>query len=113
MSKQGNSGEAKALLHFLKEGYEVYPSYGSGCSCDIIILKDNQLQRVSAKSTSRMMSKSSWEVSLRQTRYKKMVGFDKNSCDLVTVYIEPEDRLLVFKAEDIKSTRCLIIKALK
>jgi len=49
---QGNIGESKALAYLIDEGYTVYLPFGTASKNDMIIEKDNVIQRVSVKTSS-------------------------------------------------------------
>lgn len=111
-NQKGNIGEAKIVSYFIQNGYEVYTPFGNGSTCDIILLKDGITERVSVKTTSRKGALRSWQVTLRQRSYKKDVPFNKNQYDILAIYIIPENRIVLFDPEELKTKTTLNIKAL-
>jgi len=82
---------------------------------DLIVTKDGiKLERVEVKCTKRRTkSNSGWEVqikSVRPNRTKSIIRkFDSTRSDMLVVYIEPLDRIVVYNSEDIKVTCALVI----
>jgi len=100
---QGNTGEAVALLFFIKHGYEVYLPFNTGSTCDLIVTKYNKTYRVSVKSTSfkhRGGKRYMLNLSQRTSVNKK---FDAQTSDLVFGYVVPEDRFKILPSKKIKA----------
>ena len=111
----GTLGEAKALTWFVENDYVVFTQFDGKAPFDLVAYKDDKLYRVSVKSTSsKDSSSSSWIVELKSTRHNRTKAvrnlFDNSSCDFLAVYIQPEDRLVILKASDIKAKCNLSIK---
>lgn len=99
---KGMLGEAAAVKHFVKEGYEVFLPFADNGEIDFVVRKNGQLQTVSVKATS-----SYWTVkSTQQIRYRvnlrttsrSAVGYSEKlfkGADLLAVYILPLDKLVV------------------
>lgn len=101
---KGNIGEAAAILHFTKEGYEIYTPLGTASKCDMVIMKDGEVLRVSVKTTStKSKNGKKWDVRIRQGKLNNQIPFDKTSSDLLFIYILPEDRNIILKSKDVKS----------
>jgi hypothetical protein len=104
----GIIGEAKVLTYFIEKGYKVFTPFDLHSPFDLVIYRDNILQRVSVKTTSRQKERTnSWEIGVGQTCKSSTNGkthkvFDPLSCDLVAIYIVPESRIVVFSASQIK-----------
>jgi len=104
----GILGEAKVLTYFVENGYNVYTPFDGHSPFDLVVYKDNVLQRVSVKSTQKR-SYRRWSVSVGQKYRNTKDGivkhvctkFDNTSCDLVAIYIIPEDRIVIIDAKTI------------
>jgi hypothetical protein len=100
---QGNLAEAEALKYFVSLGYEVYLPFGTASTVDMIVCNEEETLRVSVKSTSLpSKTKGKWRVNLSQNVRDGRICFKPEKCDLVFVYIVPEDRIIVFDSKDIK-----------
>ena len=109
MNSLGELGEAKAICKFLADGYSIFTQFSGKCPYDIIIEKEGLLKRVEVKAT-KTLSRSGklWIFQLKSVRPNRkknnIINFDGSLYDFVAFYIEPEDRLLVFKGSEIKET---------
>lgn len=97
---KGNIAEAEALKYFIKNGYEVYIPFGTATKCDLVILKNNVLERVSVKSTS-SFREGKYIVKISQGKLNKNTPFDKDSSDILFIYILPEDRIEILYSKEI------------
>lgn len=109
----GNIGEAKVLAHFVANGYQVYLPFQDNGEYDMVVSKDGKLQTVSVKATS-VKSGKGYTVSLRTVSRRKdnnvtVKHFD-NSVDILAVYIQPEDRVVIFKGIDVTATNSFVVK---
>lgn len=111
----GILGEAKAIAYLLEKGYDVFNQFGGKAPFDLVAHKDNTLYRVSVKSTS-FLKKNTYIVYLqrvRPNRTKNIIHkFDKTCCDLLAIYIVPEDRIVLLEASGIKQKCSLSIRRL-
>ncbi len=107
MNSLGELGEAKAICKFISDGYSIFTQFSGKCPYDIIIEKNSELKRVEVKAT-QTLSRSGklWVFQLKKVRSNRsnnnITNFDGSLYDFVAFYIEPEDRLLVFKGNEIK-----------
>lgn len=106
---KGNLGESKALYYFISNGYEVFTSFGTASSCDMVVLKNNLIQRVSVKSTTRITPSGKYIIDLRQRGHKNHKTFDNTASDLLFIYVIPEDRIELIETKSIDSTSTLTI----
>lgn len=106
---QGNIGESKALAYFISEGYTVYLPFGTAAKNDMIIEKDNIIQRVSVKTSTRKISSGKFRVKIRQGKMNKEIPFDKHGSDILCVYIIPEDRIVILNSIDIQNKSELFV----
>lgn len=98
---KGNIGEAKALQYFISEGYEVYLPFGTASKCDLIVLKNNITKRISVKTTTSKTSSGKYRVKIRQSKLNEDKPFDKNSSDILFIYVLPEDRVVILNSMEI------------
>lgn len=98
---KGNLGEAKALHYFISNGYEVFTSFGTASSCDMIVLKDGITQRVSVKTTTSITPSGKYRVDLRQKGHKNHKDFDSTTSDLLFFYVIPEDRVVLLETKSL------------
>jgi hypothetical protein len=106
---KGNLGEAKALLYFTSNGYEVYLPFGTASKCDMLVLKDNITQRVSVKSTTSKSPSGRYKVRLRQSKMNEIKPFDNLASDLLFVYIIPEDNIVILESKSIANKNEIVI----
>jgi hypothetical protein len=107
---QGNIGEAKVMNYFIENGYTVYLPFGTASKNDMIIEKDNIIERVSVKTSNTKNKSGNYKVRIRQGKLNKQIPFDKNSCEILAIYILPEDKIVLKKATEIVSGFELVLK---
>lgn len=109
----GRLGEAAVLKHFVSEGYEIFSPLFGNTSIDLIVIKEGKVFRVEVKTT-KFAKGSSYEVQLRSSRPNRtgttIRKFDGNRCDLLAIYVEPEDRVIVKTAKDLDGRSTISIK---
>ncbi len=110
----GNLGEAKTLAYFVENDYQVYLPFQENGEYDLIVIKDGKIQTVSVKSTS-VKSGRGYSVSLRTVSRRKdnqivVKKFNNTNIDLLAVYIQPEDRVVIINGLDIKATNSIVVK---
>lgn len=97
----GNLAEIKVASHLAERGYEIFWGVGGKTSCDLVVIKDNVASRVQVKGCS-FKNGPSWQVELKSVRSNKTVNkihnFDSSKCELLAIYIQPEDRVVVLDA---------------
>ena len=109
---KGRVAEAKVLAHLVENGYEVFLPFADCGSVDLLAMKDGIIQRVSVKYTS-VRKNQKWNVKLSNVSRLKDGGvnervFNYNSCDLLAVYIGPEDRV-VLKPVDFEAKYAIVV----
>lgn len=97
---KGNIGEANALKYFITNGYEVYLPFGTASKCDMVVIKENTISRVSIKTTSKFI-RGKYRVKISQGKLNKVEPFDKNSSDLLFVYVLPLDKCIIYDSKSI------------
>lgn len=103
-TQSGDEAEAYAILHFVRKGWHVFTQLSGKAPCDLVVYDGTKLYRVQCKSASRRRSDASgYEVDLRSMRHNtsRVVckKFDASHCDLLFVYIRPEQRCVVQDAK--------------
>lgn len=111
----GTLSEIKVMCRLVEEGYDVFNQIAGKSPIDMIALKNGELKRVSVKSTqSKNSNSNNWCVQLKTVRSNKtkntITNFDNTSCEILAIYIEPEDRVILYNAKDILTKTILIIK---
>jgi Holliday junction resolvase-like predicted endonuclease len=108
----GVLGEAAVLKELIKQGYTVFTQFSGASPFDMVAYKNNILYRVSVKSTECLdrYKTPAYRVKLSQLHYKTTKHFDNTSCDILAVYIVPEDKVLFFDAKTIYQKHQLNIK---
>lgn len=111
--QNGILGEAAAIKHFIQNGYEIFTQFSGKAPFDFVAYLDNELYRVSVKSTTVRSPSGRWVVQIRRKRHNRTgnmsFAFDNTSCDLVAVYIVPEDRVIIIDSTMIKTGTVLLI----
>ena len=109
LMNQSHLGELKAIEYFIKNGFEIYKQYTGKESVDLVTIKDDKIYRIECKSTSKRCDNDQcWTVKLFKSRHNhtgsKSILFKtwKKKIDLLTIYIEPIDYLLVYHKDEIK-----------
>lgn len=115
--KKGILGEAQVLLELVKNDYEIFLPYSDGTPFDLVAYKEGLLYRVSIKFTSSLRG-NSWLVTLKNVSRRNdgeccVKHFDKTECDLLAVYIQPENRVVFLNSCDINSISQISIKKME
>jgi len=108
LKRQAILGELRAIEFFIDRDFEVFKQYTGKESIDLVVIKGNIIFRVECKSTSiRSTSGLGWKVRLVKSRHNTKGSTNtkfnewKHDIDLLTIYIEPKDQILVFHKEEI------------
>jgi Holliday junction resolvase-like predicted endonuclease len=107
-------GKAKAILYFISQGYDVFTEFEGKSPFDFIVHKENVLKRVEVKTTkTKSRNKNGWVFQLKRVRpnktQTKIYKFSNNQCDILALYVQPIDVLLIKISSDIKATSGLTI----
>ena len=99
-SKQGNLGLGKAIGYFVSKGIPVSIPLNDTQPYDLVVDIDNELKKVSVKTSRNTNNGISYSVQLRNTGGNRtgsirQVPFDKNSCDLLFIYTADEKMYLI------------------
>ncbi len=112
--KQGILGESRVIVELIKQDYDVFTQFSGKSPFDIVAYKDDVLYRVEVKSSAcRSRSDTGWEVQLKRIRPNRSGNtihkFDNSSCDILAIYIEPIDKVLLLNASEISNKSMLTI----
>lgn len=112
---KGTLAEAKAVAELIRLGYEVFLPFADGAPYDMVALKGDKLLRVSVKFTAYEPRKASWEVTLKNVSRRndsKIVvkKFSPKDVDMLIVYVQPEDRIVIIDPTTLKNTNALSLK---
>jgi hypothetical protein len=99
---KGRLAESKVISYLIENGYEVYLPFSDNSKYDVIAVKEGIVKRISIKFTSVKKPFGSWVVEMRQIyRGNGNINidiFDKNTCDLIAVYLGPIDKVILIEA---------------
>lgn len=113
--KLGNIGEARVLAHLLLQDYYVFMPFSDNGPVDMIALKDNVTYKISVKGTSTQNKSGSWQIELRTVSRRKdntckITKFDSSTCDILAIYIEPLDKIVLIDTKTIEAKSAISIK---
>lgn len=112
-----NLGELKVATELAQQNYSIFVNWGGKASCDLIAIKENEIIRVQVKSTTTRNKYGVWVVQLKTVRSNKtqntIKNFDASTCDLLAIYIAPEDRVLLLPAQQYNGKSIASIKPRK
>lgn len=98
-SKKNNDngfiGELAVMRYFIQEGYAIFEQRTGKELFDLAIYKNGEFTRVSVKSTTRKRG-NGYCVDLRSNRAKGKRKFNPDSCDVVAIYIIPENKVVLW-----------------
>ena len=112
--KSGNLGELAAQLEFAKMGYEIYSPAVDNTTFDFLLHRDGLIESVEVKTTStRNLRDTGWVVQLKSVRSNKtqnnIRNFDNTKMDYLVVYIQPMDKIFIFKFSEISNKTTITI----
>jgi len=96
---KGTIGEAKAIQHFLQNGFRVFTEFGDLSRIDLIVEKNNQLLKIQVKSYTSKDNK--------VVLYSKKAGpnynfhYTEGDVDIFAVYILDKDELFYVSAKEL------------
>ena len=96
----GSTGKAKAILSFITHGYDVFTEFEGKSPFDFIVHKTNELKRVEVKtSKTRNRANTGWIFQIKKVRPNrtkaKIYRFNKSQCDILALYIQPLDKIII------------------
>lgn len=105
-SKISALGESLVIAEFIRRDYDVFTQFSGKEPFDMAVHKEGKLYRVEVKSTSnRTKEDRGWKVQLRKSRSNltetKINKFDPNSCDILAVFIEPVNKIVILESSNI------------
>lgn len=93
-----NLGELKVAAALAEQHYDVFVGWGGKSVCDLVAHKDGVLYRVQIKTTSTQATSGNWTVQIKSVRHNKTANvihnFDASKCDMLAIYVLPEDRVV-------------------
>lgn len=111
---KGSIGELEIAAELMRRGYAIYFPLGSKVSFDLVAVKDNKLFRVSCKATAAVGPSGGYRVELRSIRVRRSGNqirkFSSRCCDILAVYIIPEDRVALIDPLTVKAKHCIIVR---
>lgn len=115
----GSLGKAKVVTRLIELGYDVFLEFDGKSPFDLVIHKNDVLERVEVKYTgTRNKANTGWKVQLKKVRpnrtRNKIINFDKTKLEKLVVFIEPLNLVVLFESKDINVTceLCILDKDL-
>lgn len=113
----GLLGELKVATKFVKLGFSIYTSISDGVDpFDFIAYKDNRLIKVQVKSTGKITSRGSYQISLRTITIHKsrnvLKPFNSSKCDILAIYIDPLDTVCFIPTAILSNTGSIYLREL-
>lgn len=97
-------GEAKAVAWLIARNYSVFTSFDGKAPFDLVGYKDGEVLRVQVKTTRRRTNSGRYAVSLKTVTHRvggaRAIPFSGTLCDMLLIYIEPEDKFVVLNPKD-------------
>ena len=113
--KSGSLGEIAVAKELIKQGYEVYSGITYNTKYDLLAILNGQIYRVEVKSTKQPEKRSgAYKIGLKRTRSNTKKNtiylFDNTEVDILGVYLEDIDKVMLFEARAIKAKSALTIR---
>lgn len=113
--KSGSLGEIAVAKELIKQGYEVYSGITDNTKYDLLAILNGQIYRVEVKSTKQPEKRSgAYKIGLKRTRSNTKKNtiylFDNTEVDILGVYLEDIDKVMLFEARTIKAKSALTIR---
>ena len=110
--KLGTLAEAKILAELVRVDIEPYLPFAENGPVDILGIKDQEVLRISVKGTSNEVRPGVWRVELRTVSRRNLSRiaikkFNNTSCDILAVYIEPQDKVVFLDSKKITATTAI------
>lgn len=112
----GAIGKSRSASELMRIGYHVYQEYDGKSPVDLLAYdadKDSVL-KVECKSTkTRSRNDTGWVVQLKSvranTKGNRLVPFNNKRCDLLAIYIEPTDEVIIINSSEINSKSSILV----
>lgn len=112
----GSLSEIKVAAVFAERGYDVFVPWGGKTKADLLVELDGEIKRVQVKGCANESKAGNWEVHLKSVRpnktQNKIINFNSDDCDVLAVYIVPEDRVVLIDATTITAKSMMTIKSI-
>lgn len=111
----GSFAESKVITEFIKHKFDIFlPFYGDS-PFDIFAYKDNISYRVQVKATTQHPTPGSYMVDLRSRRLGSngncvIKHFNRTSCDLLAIYIQPIDTICFINTKDLEDRSSIMFR---
>jgi Holliday junction resolvase-like predicted endonuclease len=109
MTDLGSLGKAKVICRLVEENYDVFMELDGKSPFDLIVHKNDILQRVEIKATeTRTKANTGWTIQIKKVRPNKtaniITNFSPKQCELLAIYIKPLDKVILIASQDVKTT---------
>ena len=110
----GSLGKSKVISELIKKEYDVFTEFEGKSPFDLVAHKEQKLYRVEVKSTQRRTKyNTGWEVQIKKVRPNRskavIHNFSSDQCDILAVFIEPLDKVILIQSSEIKTKSMLTI----
>lgn len=113
----GTFGELKSILAFISAGYSIYTPLSGKESYDFIACLEDKLIKVQVKTVSTINKQGSYEATIRSIRpnrtKNRVVKFDSSKCDVLSVYIQPLDKVCFLLSSEVISKSSITFREIR
>jgi hypothetical protein len=110
----GALGEAKVIAALTADKYHVFGQITGKAPFDLVAYKDGKLYKISIKTITGKNRNGTYTVQLKAVRSNRnknrIINFDNSLCDIVAVYILPEDKIVMLNSNTIIVKSSLTVK---
>lgn len=111
LKTKGDLAELKVAADLVERGYGVAIPFGEDCDFDLILIRNDQLERVQVKYTEsdgRVIPVRCTSLSLTNGKVKRRKHYTAETIDWMAVYDKTSERCVYVPAEELGTGRCLI-----
>lgn len=110
----GSLGKSRTISELIRNGFDIFTEFEGKAPFDLVAHKDGELKRIEVKSTQRRTKyDTGWEIQIKRVRPNRsetvIHNFNSSQCDILAVYIEPLDKVLLLDSSKIKVKTMLTI----
>lgn len=99
--RKGRLGEVAVVQKFLEDGYDVFTSAFGSQSCDMVVVKGDEMKRVEVKSTNVLRKSGKYSVYLCSSMgVGDRRSFDGSKSDVLAVYVQATGRIHLLDSKE-------------
>lgn len=110
----GALGEARVIAELTRNRFHVFSQVSGKAPFDLVAYKDNQLYRISVKAVGKKDEKGVYNIQPKTVRpnrtCNKITNFDNTSCDLLAIYLQEDDEVVIFKSSEVVVKSAMTIR---